>query len=208
MKIKIKLAENTLIAKGVQAEQASKAIEGFFSVLGKQQQVIEVAPPTIKANKTMSIPREEVKAVLHKGDKVIPKADAEKFKEIAKVERTVGLPPMIPPAVVTQNAPKVLPKIDDQRSLHTPIGELIPQEHWETGIKIVDGVNKYRTHYWCDCGSKGRRYVDIKDETLKCRDCEKELYIEDATPNLQENGLPERDNFGNFFIAREVVEAK
>lgn len=108
---------------------------------------------------------------------------------------------------VQPSVSKALPKIDDQRSLQTPIRELIPKEHWMTGIKTDDGGERYQTYYWCDCGSKGKHFVRIEDKTVICRDCGTELYLEDASPITQENGLPERDNFGNFFIAREVVES-
>ncbi|MEG0450931.1 MAG: hypothetical protein RR595_13830, partial [Lysinibacillus sp.] len=64
-------------------------------------------------------------------------------------------------------------------------------------------TKRYRCYYWCDCGSKGKRYIEIGHEYVNCRDCGEELLLEAATPNVQTNGLPERDNYGNFFIARE-----
>lgn len=109
-------------------------------------------------------------------------------------------------AVETQtNTPKQLSKINATRTLHTPIGDIVAQKQWETGIKVrEDGTKHYQAYYWCECGDKGKRYIAPTDTTLCCRACEQALVVEPATLT-KENGLPERDTFGNFFIARELV---
>ncbi|WP_042472861.1 DnaD domain-containing protein [Bacillus ndiopicus] len=125
---------------------------------------------------------------------------AEHIVKERRVKQQVGIQPL----------PKALPKIDADRTLQVSIAESLEakeeQEHWKTGIKVEDdGTKRYRCYYWCDCCSKGKRYIHEHDEIITCRECGQELYVETATPNYQTNGLPERDKFGNFFIAREVA---
>lgn len=79
-------------------------------------------------------------------------------------------------------------------------------EHWKTGIQVSeDGTKRYRAYYWCDCGNKGKRYIPKDKEFLHCHSCNEKLYVDAATLELDNEGLPKRDKFGNFYVAREMV---
>ncbi|MHA4168903.1 hypothetical protein [Bacillus cereus] len=73
--------------------------------------------------------------------------------------------------------------------------------HWKTGIKYDDeGTPRYRTRYeCCMCGNRGNQYEYEGNKFTKCHKCNAKLKIVKAT----ENGFPERDAFGNFYVANE-----
>ncbi|MFJ5716552.1 hypothetical protein [Neobacillus sp. NPDC093127] len=69
---------------------------------------------------------------------------------------------------------------------------------WETGIKLKEGIKCYRTRYDCPhCGNKGKRYLPFEEEIIACHSCESELKKRPAA----DSGFPDRDSFGNYFIA-------
>lgn len=75
-------------------------------------------------------------------------------------------------------------------------------EFWKTGIKYDEmGFPRYQTYYKCECGDKGKRYVYRESIDLSCRNCGQFINIEPATKKIDEDGLPYRDSFGNFFLA-------
>ncbi|PGZ33022.1 hypothetical protein COE54_20545 [Bacillus cereus] len=71
--------------------------------------------------------------------------------------------------------------------------------HWKTGIKYdEEGNPRYRTRYeCCMCGNRGNQYEYKEHKFTKCHKCNAKLKIVQAT----ENGFPERDAFGNFYVA-------
>lgn len=73
--------------------------------------------------------------------------------------------------------------------------------HWKTGIKYDDeGTPRYRTRYeCCMCGNRGNQYEYKENKFTKCHKCNAKLKIEHAT----EKGFPERDSFGNFYVAND-----
>ncbi|PGL92396.1 hypothetical protein CN943_21845 [Bacillus thuringiensis] len=73
--------------------------------------------------------------------------------------------------------------------------------HWKTGIKYDDeGTPRYRTRYeCCMCGNRGNQYEYEENKFTKCHKCNAKLKIVQAT----KNGFPERDAFGNFYVANE-----
>ncbi|PFL54096.1 hypothetical protein [Bacillus cereus] len=73
--------------------------------------------------------------------------------------------------------------------------------HWKTGIKYDDeGKPRYRTRYeCCMCGNRGNQYEYQENKFTKCHNCNVKLKIVQAT----KNGFPERDAFGNFYVANE-----
>ncbi|HDR4861591.1 TPA: hypothetical protein QCR61_003886 [Bacillus cereus] len=73
--------------------------------------------------------------------------------------------------------------------------------HWKTGIKYDDeGKPRYRTRYdCCMCGNRGNQYEYEGNKFTKCHKCNAKLKIKIAT----KKGLPERDSFGNFYVANE-----
>lgn len=71
---------------------------------------------------------------------------------------------------------------------------------WETGIKIKDEDKCYRTWYVCpECGNKGKHYVPEYLSSVECYQCKTPLEKRPAT----DKGFPDRDDFGNFFVATE-----
>ncbi|AFQ15580.1 hypothetical protein P9Y62_07135 [Bacillus thuringiensis] len=73
--------------------------------------------------------------------------------------------------------------------------------HWKTGIKYDDeGTPRYRTRYeCCMCGNRGNQYEYKENKFTKCHKCNAKLKIVQAT----KNGFPERDAFGNFYVAND-----
>ncbi|MFF2241111.1 hypothetical protein ACFVUU_23605 [Bacillus thuringiensis] len=73
--------------------------------------------------------------------------------------------------------------------------------HWKTGIKYDDeGTPRYRTRYeCCMCGNRGNQYEYKENKFTKCHKCNAKLKIVHAT----KNGFPERDAFGNFYVAND-----
>lgn len=73
--------------------------------------------------------------------------------------------------------------------------------HWKTGIKYDDeGTPRYRTRYeCCMCGNRGNQYEYKENRFTKCHKCNAKLKIVPAT----KKGFPERDAFGNFYVAND-----
>lgn len=73
--------------------------------------------------------------------------------------------------------------------------------HWKTGIKYDDeGTPRYRTRYeCCMCGNRGNQYEYEGNKFTKCHNCNAKLKIVPA----RKKGLPERDSFGNFYVAND-----
>ncbi|MDA2358081.1 hypothetical protein PDN49_25380 [Bacillus cereus] len=73
--------------------------------------------------------------------------------------------------------------------------------HWKTGIKYdEEGNPRYRTRYeCCMCGNRGNQYEYKENKFTKCHKCNAKLKIVHAT----KNGFPERDAFGNFYVAND-----
>lgn len=96
-------------------------------------------------------------------------------------------------------------------TLNVPISEILESkqqipEHWKTGVINRDDKLHYRTKYWCDCGNEGKRYIPKDTKFVYCHECNQKLLVEPATLEFNDNGLPERDQWGNFYIAREAYE--
>jgi transcription elongation factor Elf1 len=84
-------------------------------------------------------------------------------------------------------------------------GESVP-EFWRTGIKTDEfGRKKYKTYYHCPaCGDRGRHYLYEGTATCRCRACGAELSVSQAVPDA----YLERDQYGNFFVAKTLAEPK
>jgi len=184
MKIKINLLNNKISAEGVQGEQVNKVIDGFFNFLN--------GPTTPAVNLQSVITVESPKTI----SKPIPAPP--KSQSIVKKEESKG--DSIPVS-------KVLPKINDQRTLNTTIGELVAMT--PHNIRVTDdGTKLYQTHYTCDCGHTGKRYIRETNNYTKCHNCGDKLLIEPATLEDDVNGILNPDIDGNFFIARELYEGE
>lgn len=121
--------------------------------------------------------------------------------------------------------PRTLPRIGEERTLSTNLEERLgdkfvgilgaitaqeeppkPEDHWETGIQYKDfnGVQTptYRTYYKCPNGHKGKRYIPAGRDIVHCHTCNTKIGVRLA----HENGLPNRDQWGNFYMADQEVE--
>ncbi|NMH68589.1 hypothetical protein HF072_07320 [Bacillus sp. RO3] len=77
-------------------------------------------------------------------------------------------------------------------------------EYFKTGIKVKEGVKHYKTRYFCKnrkCGHKGNHYLPEGTEFTYCHQCEEKLLVREAA----ENGFPNRDEWGNFYVADRAV---
>lgn len=194
MNIEINLLNATLKAGNMKDFHMTEVINGFFTTLkGESNTAVKTH------EKPISTPKNDTPSTKIALKNIHSKTAEEISKRLSEIAKKI---------------PKTLPKINDERTLTVSVAEALEakeeaepeQDHWKTGIKVDDdGTHRYRCYYWCDCGSKGKRYIEKDRETVTCRECDQELYVEGATPNYQDNGLPERDNFGNFFIAREAL---
>jgi hypothetical protein len=76
-------------------------------------------------------------------------------------------------------------------------------EYWVTGIKVNhEGLKKYKCRYWCECGSQSNHFIPLGTMTVDCHECGNEIDVMPATFNFDGDGVPDRDNYGNFFVAR------
>ena len=195
MNIEITLSNASLKAESLLDHHMQDAIHGFFATLNNQ--------PLNKRKQFSVTPVANVQpGVTQKEPNRTEETKAQNQVQ-NQVQKQVPAP----------SVSKVLPKIDGNRTLAVTIAETLEakevQEHWKTGIKVdEDGTKRYQSYYWCDCGSKGKRFVKKDAETLKCRECDQEIYIDPATLEVSNDGIPVRDKFGNFYIAREAVNAK
>lgn len=186
--------ENKITATNVEGEQVNKVIDGFFSVLHATLAQTAPKPEPVEVPKQGTANINEEVPVGYKPIPVYPKP--QKFVKPAELASEP----------TTETVSKKLPKIDSERSMTTPIGELISFQH---NIKEIDnGILLYQTHYTCDCGHEGKRFIRNTNDYTKCHDCGEKLVIEPATLEYDEKGIPVPDSFGNFFIARELYETE
>jgi len=110
--------------------------------------------------------------------------------------------------MTTDKQTRKLPIVDVNRSSFPveEIAKITKKEeadpiHWKTGIKYdEEGNPRYRTRYeCCMCGNRGNQYEYKENKFTKCHKCNAKLKIVQAT----KNGFPERDAFGNFYVANE-----
>lgn len=110
--------------------------------------------------------------------------------------------------MTTDKQTRKLPIVDVNRSSFPmeEIAKITKKEetdpiHWKTGIKYDDeGTPRYRTRYeCCMCGNRGNQYEYEENKFTKCHKCNAKLKIVQAT----KNGFPERDAFGNFYVAND-----
>lgn len=183
MKIKINLLNNKISAEGVQGEQVNKVIDGFFDFLNGSATPVDKEQSVVATESPKAVPV------------YIPVTP--KPQQVVKEE----------PKSVSSPVSKVLPKINDQRTLNTSIGELValkPSNIRET----EDGTKLYQTHYTCDCGHTGKRFIRESNDYTKCHECGEKLLVEPATLEDDADGIPMPDLDGNFFIARELYEGE
>jgi hypothetical protein len=75
-------------------------------------------------------------------------------------------------------------------------------EFYKTGIKVdEDGTKRYKCRYTCRCGKRGNHYIPLRTEEVCCHECGELLDVLLATGEVNDSGIPERDEFGNFYFA-------
>lgn len=71
-------------------------------------------------------------------------------------------------------------------------------KHWETGIKIIKGIEHFKTRYECrHCGNKETIYIEKDVVEIDCSKCKRPMNVHDAT----KLGFPNRDYRGMYFRA-------
>lgn len=137
--------------------------------------------------------------------------------EVAEVENSeIDDEPLFKPEYPKESSARKLPLLNSERSSMVSLGDKLQDalnqkedipEHWKTGkmVKIFDGEEEdtYKCRYKCPiCGDKGNHYIRLGEEYIRCRgEDHHELEVMTATPNVDENGIPERDRWGNFYTA-------
>lgn len=169
----------------VQPEPIKLSADPIVRSEGKKLATGFVKSPEIKIKEPIKSAEEITKAVNDSFDNMIEKA--------LRPERTRRLP------LVGQESRSAFPVSETAK-----VAKAEEPEHWKTGIKVdEDGTKRYKCHYVCGCGSKGRRYIPLDFDFVYCRDCESELDVYPAAESVGTDGIPDRDGFGNFFVAGE-----
>lgn len=189
--------KNVLRMKGVPENLADPIVREFFQSIGQEE--------SEKIEKKIDIPK-----VL---DIKIPDSpNFDPIKGISEVGENFKKELSRIGEIITSRNRK-LPVLGQETRSSFPISESAvvkteeEPEHWKTGIKIEeDGTKRYRCYYRCECGAKGKRYIFIDADTVDCRDCGEPMFVELATGSVDTEGIPERDSFGNFFVAGERSE--
>lgn len=180
--------------------QILEIIRGVFAVFGTPL-------PTIAPD----VPATYIKKIAEKAqDKPI---ESSGFGKTPEPEKVVVEAPATP---IT----KQLPFVNANRTLTTSIAEklgpLLEQSMSDYGeevvspdgttaeenndVKIIKGVEHYRTRVYCKngiCGKRSNRWVPVRQKSIQCPHCKTMHVRRDAT----EQGFPNQDEFGNFFKA-------
>lgn len=70
----------------------------------------------------------------------------------------------------------------------------------EKSVRVFNGVKRYQLYYICpDCGNKGKHHITPGTPKVHCHEatCSREMMVRLATPK----GLPDHDEWGNYYIA-------
>lgn len=112
--------------------------------------------------------------------------------------------------------PRALPMIGSENRAQFPVKEIAKVSpsfdkktgaegepaHWVTGIKVADdGGKRYKCRYGCDCGYKSNIYIPLGQEFVSCYECNNDMFVELAAGKVDGDGVPVRDQMGNFFVA-------
>lgn len=192
-------------------KERMNAIGGFFKFFegtSTVNQSISPIPVDIKVETSAKKP-------LKQENKVTPPTplpEKEKAERAKAVQLEKGI--MVESESIVR--PKQLPLVGSSRGSGVPIGEIIgygtkkdkskreeEPEFYRTGIKTdEDGTKRYKCRYWCKCGEKGNHYIPLGTTEIKCHSCDNSIPLKPATLEVNKDGVPGRDDFGNFFLAR------
>ncbi|MDY0395406.1 hypothetical protein RWE15_14395 [Virgibacillus halophilus] len=182
--------------KGASHEVEGMIINNFFAVFkGEDNLKNAVVEPDMKANK--------------EGNAV--KLDAQKVAENVAEGFRPGLDAAAKSASSLKVRPRRLPLLGSDNRTSFPVSESVGQEtdpkevpeHWKTGIKTdSDGTKRYKCRYWCECGNKGNHYIPVDTPDVQCHECGIYIDVEPATQDINDEGVPARDDYGNFFVGK------
>lgn len=203
MSISINIKSNNFTGDIVvnQAEERIKkqVIQGFFEVAKGSGLGIATGIEVLEKNGTEDV---EYESTNHDED------DTMRYHELNE-KITKGIDKGIDEVVRNRQ----LPLIGSERRENVSIGESLGEklikdnpeqpDYWKTGIKTDDnGRERYKLRYWCECGGKGNHYIPLGTEEVYCHDCNNIMVVENATNEFDYDGVPIRDDYGNFYIAR------
>ncbi|MCY7486398.1 hypothetical protein [Paenibacillus alvei] len=186
-------------------ENKAALIDGFFKAFG----VDEVKSNVSKADATVNV--SPAKFETSDRERIIPMKDIVTHMNEASAKLVASLSP------IAQRMKEVMkpPLINSERNLSVQVGEKLAAaaetakekpEWWTTGIKYKDGVARHRCRYYCQnpgCQDKRNVYIRLDESEVKCHSCGQKLAVRLATGEYEDfdKMIPERDKFGNFFIA-------
>ncbi|MBU8908535.1 hypothetical protein [Desertibacillus haloalkaliphilus] len=198
--------EANLRMSSLEVEEKGALIKGIFNFFE-----VSTEPPETKP--THEIPAADVLENTKAPEKKEPKP-IQKPAPVTKVKEDKE-PPTTP-------RPKQLPLLGAERRMSVPLSDLAesinqsdqPQEQssekpdfYITGYKIdEDGTKRYKCRYFCDCRSQANHYIPLGTETVNCYECDAELVVELATGEKDRYGIPSRDDFGNYYVAKWTAE--
>lgn len=183
--------------EGLNETHIDKMIDGMFAALSFQSSKKEIPKEQQDEAVKTILTQEKIK-------------DVEKLKTVNSdgVDKNKHTPQQ---EIQSQSRPRQLPLTGNERTLKTPIGELVNgnvPEHWITGIITgEDGESRYKTRYICPvCGDKGKRYVKMGQTEAACHKCQAVLKVKPATTNGFGTTEEHRDEYGNYMFANELAE--
>ncbi|MEK3735489.1 hypothetical protein MKX64_24035 [Paenibacillus sp. FSL M8-0334] len=171
------------------------ALEGVFGIFGFEHERSPRQEIKFSSEAKMENPTKAVETLKEKQSREVAAAKSEIASKLSSAE-----PPL--------SRPRAVELLGSDRSLQVTIGEVVtlpdPPEWYETGIKVKEGVPHFRTRYWCQnpkCRHQGNQYVPLEADTTECHECKTVMILRPATGIVGDDGIPERDRFGNFFRA-------
>lgn len=180
LKIQVGEKVSELEVKQVSKSSEAAVIEGLFKLLS-----VSSEKPNIQAVVEDSpLAAAELQDAYNRVDLSVAKEERQLVKEWKAIEPQEEEPE------------EETPYFDEPQEEETP-------EYWVTGIKVnSEGKKKYKCRYWCECGSQSNHFVLPGTETIRCHECKSEIDVMPASFNFDGDGIPLRDNFGNFYVAR------
>ncbi|MCY7484410.1 hypothetical protein [Paenibacillus alvei] len=190
-------------------ENKAALINGFFKAFG----IDEVKSNVSNVSATVKV--SPVKSETSDRERIIPLKDIVTNMNEASAKLVASLSPIALKEVIKP------PLINSERNLSVQVGEKLAAatetakekpEWWTTGIKYKDGVPHYRCRYYCknpECQDKRNVYIQSDDSEVTCHKCGQKLVVRLATGEYEDFAkmIPERNEWGNFFIAdRPVTE--
>jgi hypothetical protein len=174
--------------------QKIQIIHNVFEVFGVNKDLQDIAETYLKIGKAYKSFFEKVEPIEAPSEKLMPLklTDDENPSELAQQLQSK----------LQEQQPAIENKYSKGKlaeAYNTALNNEQP-EYYTTGIKVENGISKYKTRLHCDCGNQVNRYLPKNTKRVACRDCGREHNVRWA-----KKGYLERDKNGNFFIAGKFV---